>query len=120
MKSDEKTLRVQVDAYTRLCLTVLAVLLTVVVLGLWTTHTPSPESATAAEPRIYGPTKQREELIKEQKATNKKLDALLQFMKSGQLEVHVADKGEDKDAVVRQPRKKGGNDAEIIIRKTDR
>jgi hypothetical protein len=121
MKSDEKTIHVKVDTYTRLCLTVLAVLLTVVVLGLWATHTPAPDSARAAEPQIYGPTKQRASLIEEQKQTNQKLDALLKYLKSGQLKVQVKD---DKDADVvpvgRPKKDTGGNDGKIIIRKTDR
>jgi hypothetical protein len=120
MKSDGKTLRVKIDAYTRACLTVLAVLLTVVVLGLWANHAPQADSASAAEPRIYGPTKQRENLIKAQKATNDKLDEILRFLKSGKLTVHVAEK-DDADVVVTQPSKKtGDDDAKIIIRKSDR
>lgn len=121
MKSDEKTIHVKVDTYTRACLTVLAVLLTVVVLGLWATHTPAPDSAMAAEPQIYGPTKQRANIIEQQKATNQKLEALLKYLKSGQLTVHVKDDQQTGSVTVGKPKKDtGGNDGKIIIRKTDR
>jgi hypothetical protein len=79
-----------IDGYTRLCLTAIAVLLTVMVIGLWA-HTPGPSEATAAEmPRGFDAAGQRRSILEAQQETNKKLGELIELLRSGQAKVQVA------------------------------
>jgi hypothetical protein len=70
---------------TQKLLTAMIGLQVLTLLGLWTGQ-PQMSSATAAIP---DPGAQREALVAEQKATNQKLDALIELLKSGDVKVKV-------------------------------
>ena len=112
MERRRETVRMQVDAYTRLCLTAIAVLLTLTVIGLWSDRGPG---TPAAQARTYSPNDKdapdrakedtpaektratevspfvgvREEIVK----TNEKLQEVLTILRSGEVKVQVV-KGE--------------------------
>lgn len=94
-RKDEKMV-VQVDAYTRVCLTVIAVLLTVVIIGLWADGVPQADRAAAGkviteQRRPPGPGAQRAEIVAAQKQTTAKLAELIAVMKSGDVRVRVTE-----------------------------
>jgi len=96
-----RNIEVRVDAYTRLCMTAIAVLLTVLIVGMWTQHVQLAGEALAGEQ--FGETGARIALsLEAQKLTNAKLDELIRLLTSGQVKVQLV-KGEQKPA--------GGNDA---------
>jgi len=78
---------VRVDGYTRVCLTAIAVLLTAIVIGLWT-EIPDPSGAGAAEP-FLNTGAQRADIKKVQEETNNKLDKLITLLKSGEVKVQM-------------------------------
>jgi hypothetical protein len=81
---------VHVDTYTRVCLTAIAVLLTLAVLGLWGEVGPRPAAAVGAEP--FGDAGgQRDALVKAQEKTNAKLDELITLLRAGEAKVQVVD-----------------------------
>lgn len=113
MERRRETVRMQVDAYTRVCLTAIAVLLTLTVIGLWSDRGPG---GRAAQARTYSPNDKdapdraaqtdtsaekarveqvspfvglREETIK----SNEKLQELINVLRSGEVKVQVV-KGE--------------------------
>ena len=88
MDHKEQKLYVRMDAYTRVCLTVIAVLLTVVIIGLWADGVPSVEKASAARAAMSNAIRQTK-LLEAQKQTNTKLDELIALLKSGQIKVEV-------------------------------
>lgn len=88
MDHKEQNLYVRVDSYTRVCLTVIAVLLTVVIIGLWVDGVPSVEKASAAKAAMSNAIRQTR-LLEAQKQANTKLDELITLLKSGQLKVEV-------------------------------
>ena len=88
MDHKEKNLYVKVDAYTRVCMTVIAVLLTVVIIGLWVDGVPSVEKASAAKAAMSNAIRQTK-LLKAQEQANTKLDELIALLKSGQLKVEI-------------------------------
>ncbi|MFP4053669.1 MAG: hypothetical protein ACLFV7_07390 [Phycisphaerae bacterium] len=112
-----RTVRIRVDAYTRFCLTLLAVLMTVAIFGLWGSHSPTPPVAGAAEGQIFGSTKQRGKLLDVTEETNQKLDQIIGLLKSGEVQVQVVGQKEESVTTVR-PKTSGGSDAKLIIRKT--
>lgn len=93
-RKDEKMV-VQLDAYTRVCLTVIAVLLTVVIIGLWADGVPQADRAAGKviteERRPPGPGAQRAEIVAAQKQTTAKLAELIAVMKSGDVRVRVTE-----------------------------
>ena len=95
MECKDKKVVVQVDAYTRVCLTVIAVLLTVVIIGLWADGVPRAEQAVGkiipAEPRPPGPGTQRAQMLVAQKETNAKLAEVIAVLKSGDVKVRVTE-----------------------------
>ena len=104
MGKERKTLGVRVDWYTRTCLTVIAVLLTVLIVGLWADYTPSVDQAGAAL-RREGPPKpfvnnstQAEimQVVRAQDRATAKIGELIALLRSGQVKVQVADDGRDK------------------------
>jgi hypothetical protein len=113
-----RIVRIRVDAYTRFCLTLLAVLMTVAILGLWGSHAPAPPAAGAAEGQIFGSTKQRAELLDATTKTNEKLDQIIGLLKSGEMQVQVVGQ-KDESVKTARPKKSGGSDAKLIIRKTN-
>ena len=87
MHDYDKDMKVRVDGYTRFCLTAIAILLTITVIGLWSEAFRSNE-ALAAQP-FADTSAQREALLAVQKQTNAKLDSLIDMFKSGQAKVQV-------------------------------
>jgi hypothetical protein len=69
-------------------LTAVLVLQVLTLLGLWTGHGPLSGAAAA----IPDPGAQREALVAEQKATNQKLDKLIDLLRSGDVKVKVESK----------------------------
>lgn len=89
-----RKIQVHVDAYTRLCLTAIAVLLTVLIVGMWTQHVQLAAEAQAADK--FGETGTRiAQNLDAQKLTNVKLDELIRLLTSGQVKVQLV-KGQDK------------------------
>ena len=90
---------IRVDTYTRACLTVIAVLLTVVIVGLWAQDAPNSQQALGAAAAARPPAgipdsgQQREQLIREVSLLGGKLDRLTQLFESGQAKVQVTDTG---------------------------
>ena len=88
--------QVHVDNYTRFCLTVIAGLLTVLVLMLWVQGTPSAPLARADESappteRMKGLADHFADLLTATKKTNQKLTDLNDLLKSGQAKFQVVD-----------------------------
>jgi len=81
--------KVRLDGYTRGCLTVIAVLLTVLILGLWSDMSFS-RSARAAEDGFGDSSAIRKDMLKAQEQTNVKLDDLMKLLKSGEVKVQVS------------------------------
>ena len=85
---------VRIDNYTRVCLTFIAVLLTVLIAGLWA-QVPLAGDARAAEPFIDA-SAQRFAAVKAQEQTNQKLDELIALLRSGDVRVQTVEP-KDKD-----------------------
>lgn len=97
--SEGKT-AVRVDGYTRVCLTAIVVLLTLLVLGLWSDRFaptpaqagPSGSNGTPQAIRTLGNAgQQREAMVDQQKQTNKKLDEIIRLLRSGDVKVRISD-----------------------------
>ena len=93
---ERKEIQVRVDGYTRVCLTVIAVLLTVMIVALWADGVPPGEQAMAGkviteERRPPGPGSQRAEIVTAQKQTTAKLAELIAVLKSGDVKVRVTE-----------------------------
>jgi hypothetical protein len=96
---------IRVDTYTRVCLTVIAVLLMVTVLGLWCQAVPSVSSLAAAGPAAgagigagtasgtegsFGDTNVRiAAQLEAIRLTNTKLDEIIKLLSGGQVKVQV-------------------------------
>jgi len=102
MRAASGKMRVQVDVYTRVCLTAIAVLLTVLIVGLWAQKTPNAPQAMAGVPTVLDPNAQRGAMTRAQTLTNAKLDQLISLLKSGDAKVQVV---EDKRANKNEPPK---------------
>lgn len=90
MVRHNRKVQVRVDTYTRVCLTAIAVLLTVLIAGLWAEGVPTGDLASARPPAGRGAKKplwdtvgQREALVKEMQQVNRKLEELKTVLKSG-------------------------------------
>ena len=94
----EKTIKVSVDTYTRVCLSIIAVLMTVIIVGLWA-ETPSPVSEAPAGELFLDSSSQRAELVKVSQETNAKLEKLIELLKSGDVKVQVLQSQEDEKSV---------------------
>jgi low affinity Fe/Cu permease len=93
---NDKPMTVRVDRYTRFCLTAIAVLLTLTVVGLWNDAGPRPPSAQAAEP--FGDAGgQRDAMLRSQDKTNSKLDELITLLRNGEAKVQVVEGGKKED-----------------------
>ena len=99
---NKRYMNVQVDGYTRLCLTAIAILLTVVIIGLWAETTgPLNKTATARkyadedaqqalnQGRWGTSSAPQQEMVKAQKEANTKLDELIQLLKNGEVKVQI-------------------------------
>ena len=80
---------VRLDGYTRLCLTVIAGLLTVLIIGLWAQKTPAGPDALAQMPSVIDPAAQRYSVTKAVEQSNAKLDELIKLLRSGEAKVQV-------------------------------
>ncbi|HAU37244.1 MAG TPA: hypothetical protein DCX07_05955 [Phycisphaerales bacterium] len=99
MGHENGNMRVQVDGYTRVCLTVIAVLLAVLIVGLWAEAVPSARPVSAAPPDTFGdPNKQRIELVAEMKKTNDQIAELVALFRSGEAKVQVSGEAGEKPA----------------------
>ena len=107
MKDKQGRVGLRVDGYTRACLTVIAVLLSVLIVGLWA-EVPSADRAYGQVRGIGTPGvnagQQRERMIKAIEANTAKLDRLTALFESGKAKVQVA--GEGKQISVRKPKAK--------------
>jgi hypothetical protein len=91
MNPKNERIEVKVDGYTRVCLTATAVLLTVLIVGLWATRLDISADAHAAQP--FGDSgEQRQEFIALQRETNSKLGELVSLLRSGEAKVQLVDK----------------------------
>ena len=104
MGKTRQTVEIRVDVYTRSCLTVIAVLLTVLIVALWAQPlTPAgADPAVAASPSapaggIPDAGRQRETMIKELENQTSKLEALTQLLETGKAKVQVVDNGKGAD-----------------------
>jgi len=92
MDKERGTLKVRVDWYTRACLTAIAVLMTVLIIGLWADYTPQGQSAFggSAKPFVESGTQaQIIQVVKAQDRTTAKLTELIALLRSGQVKVEV-------------------------------
>ena len=96
MVRHNRKVQVRVDTYTRVCLTVITVLLTVLIAGLWAEGVPTGELASARPPAgrdakkpLWDSVSQREALVKEMQQVNRKLEELKALLKSGEAKVTV-------------------------------
>ncbi len=88
MEHKTQQMRVRVDGYTRLCLTAIAILLTVIVIGLWAEGVRSADQIHAAEPFLNS-SSQRKDMIKAQEQTNAKLDQIIKLLQDGRVKVQI-------------------------------
>ena len=87
---------VVMDNYTRIVLTVIAVLLTLVAIPLWTNQSPEiSSSAVAAEPGIPDAGQQLNELISLTADNKASLELISEKLSKGTLKVIVVEKDED-------------------------
>jgi len=89
MKDANQETSVRVDNYTRFCLTAIAILMTVLIIGLWA-EMPGPASRAGAQER-YQPrsTMDITELLAVQRETNAKLQRLIGLFQNGKAKVQV-------------------------------
>ncbi len=104
MGKTRRTVEIQVDVYTRSCLTVIAVLLTVLIVALWAQPlTPDGGGqAVAAGSSTPGggipdAGRQRDTMIKELQNQTSKLDALTRLLETGKAKVQVVENGKGAD-----------------------
>ena len=106
---------VSVDGYTRFLLTIIAVLLTVVAVGLWL-ETPSALPTAQAKASGYAeqmnPGQQLNQMVKNTEKLHASLAELQKLMVSGAVKVQVVEK-----AVIKQPIKKATTDQKSDIGK---
>ena len=88
MQNEEHT-NVQIDGYTRFCLTAITILLTLLIIGLWADAVRPVDQAGAGE-AFLNSSAQRNTLIDASRQTNVKLDELMTLLKSGQVQVRIA------------------------------
>lgn len=88
MKRQE--VRVKVDGYTRVCLGAIAVLLTVLVVGLWAGEWRTAQEASA-QAGLMNAGEQRVTMIRALEAQNAKMDQLIALLKDGKAKMMVVD-----------------------------
>ena len=90
MDTNKQRYEVRMDTYTRVCLTAIAVLMTVLIVGLWADHVPLAGKVQAAGAFVESGTQtQLVEMVKAQKLTAAKIDQLIAVLKSGQVTVKL-------------------------------
>lgn len=105
MKDTPERITVSIDGYTRFCLTAIAVLLAVLIVGLWASA-PVSDAGSAAAARapdvkaeqaiIPNAAAQRLAILKAAQETNKKLDKIVAVLKSGEVRVALVEAGREK------------------------
>ena len=99
MRGAERRPTVVVDLYTRCCLAVIAVLLSVLIVGLWATApvgvsvgqaAPAPGKAEASG-GMGNPIAQRAAMVRALNALNDKLDRLMELLQGGKVKVVVVE-----------------------------
>ena len=112
MRGAERRPTVVVDFYTRCCMTVIAALLSVLIVGLWATGPVGAGTGAAAAPApakaeasggMGNPIKQRAAMVRALNALDEKLDRLMQLLQSGKVKVVVV-KTEAADAPANMPK----------------
>lgn len=94
MSTNRKRHEVRLDTYSQLCLTAIAVLMTVLIIGLWADRAPLASQAQAKGPFMESGTQtQLVAMVKAQQKTVAKLDQLLSVLKSGQVRVRIVNAG---------------------------
>jgi Spy/CpxP family protein refolding chaperone len=97
----KRKIEIRVDVYTRVCLTAIAALLTLTVLGLWCQAGPLASSASAAGPAgdgSFGDTGARiAAQLDAANKTNAKLDELIGVLTSGRVKVQLVKDKDDKE-----------------------
>jgi hypothetical protein len=93
MREEKGDITVQVDRYTRVCLTLIVVLLTALIAGLWAEVRQPVGTASAAEAPQWNSQAQRDELISVQKETNARLAEIIRILTSGEVRVQVTGGG---------------------------
>ena len=103
MKTEKQT-TVQVDRYTRFCLTTIAVLLTLLIIGLWADGITTAGHAQAADSRSkfkdptaakafkegrWGTSSATGKMAATQQQTNAKLDELIRLLRTGDAKVQI-------------------------------
>ena len=104
MDERDRNIRIRVDGYTRVCLTVIAALLTVLIVGLWADGVPSARDAMGMKSGIPDSGQQRDRMIKALERNTAQLDQLIRLFESGTAKVQVvADAGAKRET---KPKKK--------------
>ena len=101
-------LRVSVDAYTRVCLTLIAGLLTVLIIGLWCQAPPAIPSASAqTTPDARGlpvdQSVQRDQMVTELKGIRAQLAEINKTLTSGQVKVTMQAADDKKEEPIHAP-----------------
>lgn len=90
MSKNRQDVELRVDRYTRVCLTVIAGLLTVLILGLWADAVPSTRPALGSSSGVPDAGQQRERTIKAVQENTAKLDRLIRLFETGTAKVQIA------------------------------
>ena len=109
MQNDRQKVQVRVDRYTRTCLTAIAILLTVLIAGLWAERARVADQADAGEV-LFDSGAQREDMVIVQRKTNAKLDELIKVLRSGEVKVQLIEptgpgSGAKNNALPEKPKK---------------
>ncbi|MGB2823078.1 MAG: hypothetical protein WBF17_18990 [Phycisphaerae bacterium] len=88
MGKEQQQVHLRVDAYTRVCLTIIAALLTVLIIGLWAEGVHPAREAMGVN-GIPDSGLQRNQMIKALEASTAKLDKLITLFESGSAKVQV-------------------------------
>lgn len=137
MERPERNVRIQVDGYTRVCLTAIAVLLTLTVIGLWSDRGPSvgqagagvvsaksinrDTSADAVEPKPNIQVSSTAGLRDEMEKVGARMQELQALLRSGEVKVQVvkpekgdkpekSEKGEKSDKAEKAEGEKDGSE----------
>ena len=95
MGKEQKQMQLRVDAYTRVCLTIIAGLLTVLILGLWADGVHPTRQAMGASSGIPDSGLQRNKMIKALETNTAKLERLIGLFETGKAKVQVIE-GQEK------------------------
>lgn len=97
MKRQNRAIVMKVDTYTRVCLTAIAVLMAVLIVGLWADGANVAGRSVAGE-LPFNSASERKDILAAMQATNDKLDELMKLLRSGEVKVQVVGEGKEKVA----------------------